>query len=99
MPENLRPQAVATLNRLSERFAGIIVDGIADGSIRAVDPSVAAQLVNGMTSAAADLTRWVHDATADTAPELFARPLFEGLLTPPGRPAEAPTVRPFLATD
>ena len=84
MPENLRPQAVATLNRLSERFAGIIVDGIADGSIRAVDPSVAAQLVNGMTSAAADLTRWVKDATADTAPELFARPLFEGLLTPPG---------------
>jgi AcrR family transcriptional regulator len=85
MPENLRPQAVATLNRLSERFAGIIVDGIADGSIRAVDPSVAAQLVNGMTSSAADLTRWVKDATPDTAPDLFARPLFEGLLTPPRR--------------
>ena len=50
-----------------------------------MDPSVAAQLVNGMISAAADLTRWVHDATPDTAPELFARPLFEGLLTPPGR--------------
>jgi AcrR family transcriptional regulator len=85
MPENLRPQAVATLNRLSERFAAISVDGIADGSIRTVDPSVAAQLVNGMISAAADLTRWVHDADAESAPALFARPLFEGLLKPPAR--------------
>lgn len=82
VPESLRPQAVVTLDRLSQRFAGMIVDGIADGSIRPADPGIAAQMVNGMISAAADLSRWVADATPDDASDLFARPLFEGLLRP-----------------
>jgi AcrR family transcriptional regulator len=83
MPENLRPQALAALNRLSERFAGMIVDGVQDGSIRPVDPTVAAQLVNGAISAAADLTRWVPDATAESAVQLFVEPLFAGVFSPP----------------
>ena len=83
MPENLRPQALAALNRLSERFAGMIVDGIQDGSLRPVDPTVAAQLVNGAISAAADLTRWAPDATPQSAVKLFAEPLFLGVFSRP----------------
>jgi AcrR family transcriptional regulator len=82
MPEGVRPQAVATLDRLSERFAAMTVDGMTDGTIRPVHPSIAAQLVAGMISAAADLTRWVPDAAPSDAADLFARPLFEGLLRP-----------------
>ncbi|MGZ8407164.1 MAG: TetR/AcrR family transcriptional regulator [Caulobacteraceae bacterium] len=83
MPEGLRDQAMKTMNRLTERFAGMIADGVADRSIRPVDPAVAAQLVDGMINAGADLWRWVADATPDEASEIFAKPLFTGLLRPP----------------
>ena len=73
------------MQRLSERFAGLISDGIADGSIRPVDPMVAAQLVNGMVNAAAELRRWAPEADEQTASELFARPLFDGLWSRPAR--------------
>ena len=79
VPESIRPQLLATMQRLSERFAGMAADGIADGSIRAVDPMIAAQLINGMINAAADLTYWAPAATRDNVATLFARPLFEGL--------------------
>ena len=70
------------MDRLSQRFAGLIVDGIADGSIRPADPGIAAQMINGMISAGADLSRWVPHATPDDASILFAWPLFEGFRRP-----------------
>lgn len=82
LPEAMRREKLRTMNRLGERFASFIVDGMADGSIRVVDPSVAAQMVSGMVNAAAELDRWIGKASADTAAELYARPLLEGLLTP-----------------
>lgn len=83
VPETIRPELFATMQRLSERFAGLIVDGIADGSIRPVDPMVAAQLVNGMINAAAELKRWAPDIDEATVSELYARPLFRGLWSRP----------------
>lgn len=80
LPEVLREDMMTTMNRLSERFASVIVDGMADGSIRPLDPSIAAQMVNGMVNAAAELERWVPGVTIDTASYLYARPLFVGLL-------------------
>jgi len=80
VPEVIRPRLTETVNRLSERFANWIVDGIADGSVRPVDPAIAARLIYGMINTAANLERWVPEATAETAPNLFARPLFLGLL-------------------
>lgn len=59
-----------------------MADGIADGSIRAVDPMVAAQLVNGMINAAADLKRFAPGVTEANASDLFARPLFMGIWSP-----------------
>ncbi|MBW3560572.1 MAG: TetR/AcrR family transcriptional regulator, partial [Proteobacteria bacterium] len=83
VPETIRPDLFAAMQRLSERFAGLIVDGIADGSIRPIDPMVAAQLINGMINAAAELKRWAPEADEGTASELFARPLFFGLWSRP----------------
>ncbi len=79
LPETIRHELVATMNRLSLRYTHFIVDGIADGSLRPVDQIIAAHLVNGMVDAAAELQRWVPSVAPSDAVALFARPLFLGL--------------------
>ncbi len=81
-PPAARPGLMATFGRLSERTAGMIADGIVDGSIRPVDPVVAAQLVTGMVNATAELSKWSPAVTEANAADLFAKPLFLGLFSP-----------------
>ena len=85
LPEAAADETLRTMNRQSERFANFVVDGIADGSVRPVDPAIVAQLVNGMINAAASITRWVPGADIGNAADLFARPLFMGLLSGDGK--------------
>ena len=82
MPEAVRPVLLRDFDRLSQRTAGIIVDGMADGSIRAIDPTIAGQLVTGMVNAAAELRHWAHDATEANVVELFMRPCLVGVFAP-----------------
>ncbi len=82
VPADMRRDLMATMRRLSERFAGMIADGIADGSIRPVDPVIAAQLVIGMINAASQLHRWGPGVTAQNAGEFYVRPLFTGVFNP-----------------
>jgi hypothetical protein len=83
LPEAMRSDTRRTMGRLGERFAALVVEGMADGSLRIVDPSVAAQVVNGMVNAAAEIERWVPGAHAGNVFELYAMPLFTGLQPPP----------------
>jgi AcrR family transcriptional regulator len=79
LPEAIRSDTRRTMGRLGERFGALVVEGMADGSMRIVDPSIAAQVVNGMVNAAAEVERWVPGAHAGNVFELFALPLFCGL--------------------
>ncbi|MFI4932804.1 MAG: TetR/AcrR family transcriptional regulator, partial [Burkholderiales bacterium] len=79
LPAALRNDTRRTMGRLGERFAALVVDGMADGSLRIVDPSIAAQVINGVINATAELERWVPGAHAGNAFELYAMPLFSGL--------------------
>jgi AcrR family transcriptional regulator len=81
--EAVRPGLIAEIGRLSEKTAGLIADGIADGSIRAVDATIAAELVNGMVNAAAELSRWSPATTINTAADLFVKPLMLGVFSSP----------------
>jgi AcrR family transcriptional regulator len=83
--ETVRPGLLAEIGRLSEKTAGMIADGIADGSIRAIDATIAAELVNGMINAAAELSKWSPATTIDTAADLFVKPLMFGVFSPPDR--------------
>jgi len=78
-PENLQPGLRAQYQRLSDRFASLISDGIADGSIRPLDVTVAAQAMAGMLNAATELRHWAPDIDPAGARERFVRPFFEGL--------------------
>jgi AcrR family transcriptional regulator len=79
LPAALRDDTRRTMGRLGERFSALVVDGMADGSLRIIDPSIAAQVINGVINAAAELERWVPGAQADNVFELYAMPLFSGL--------------------
>jgi AcrR family transcriptional regulator len=80
--EALRPSLMADLRRLSAKTAGVVADGIADGSLRAVDPVIAADLLLGLTNAGVELDKWAPGATLETAPDLFVKPLMTGVFAP-----------------
>ncbi len=84
LPGALRWQKFSTMNRLGERYAGIITSGLLDGSIRVLDTAVAAQMISGLINSLAEIDHWV--ASEPTAPgaeplaDIFAKPLLTGLL-------------------
>lgn len=83
LPTELRLQVLARSDRMAIRFAGIISDGIAEGSIRAVDPLIASQCVTGIINSAYDMRHWADQLpTRQRAIELYAHPLAFGLFTP-----------------
>jgi len=79
LPEQIRPSVVCASDRVSDRFASIISDGIAGGSIRPVDPFIAAQLLTATLNAAADIRWWVTDVQREEAADLYAKPLLMGM--------------------
>ncbi|HRD44973.1 MAG TPA: TetR family transcriptional regulator [Caulobacter sp.] len=81
LPAEIRQDIVDRYARISDRFAGMISDGIAEGSIRPVDPLVAAHMLNSMINAAASLQSWAPSADLDQVANLFARPLLMGVFT------------------
>jgi AcrR family transcriptional regulator len=83
VPEPIRVGLLERFNRISYRFASILCDGLADGSVRPVDVNVAAQIVTAAVNAASDLHHWTPGLTAEAATDHFVRPLFEGLVAPP----------------
>jgi AcrR family transcriptional regulator len=84
LPDQVHRERVRrTMNRLTERMASVVVDGMMDGSIRPLDPVIAAQAAIATINAAAELHRWLPGATAGNVADLYVRPAFEGVLCPP----------------
>jgi AcrR family transcriptional regulator len=81
LPEQIRVDMVRASDRVSDRFASIISDGIAGGSVRAVDPFIAAQMLTATVNAAADIRWWVTDATREESADLYAKPLLTGMFS------------------
>jgi AcrR family transcriptional regulator len=79
LPEKIRQEMVRQSDRVSDRFASMISDGIAEGSIRPVDPSLSAQMLNATLNACAELDVWVPGVSQKAAPAVFARPLLMGI--------------------
>ncbi|MCD6071511.1 MAG: TetR/AcrR family transcriptional regulator [Microvirga sp.] len=88
LPEALRGPTKRTMDRLAQRFGSFVVDGMMDGSIRPLDPFVAAHVVDSAINAAVELERWISGVTRETAADIYARPLFIGVFSPEGE-AEA----------
>jgi len=78
-PEAIQAEVLAAFNRISLTFESTISDGIADGSVRPVDPRIAAQMITAMINAAAELQHWAPNLSPDAAIATYARGLFEGV--------------------
>jgi AcrR family transcriptional regulator len=93
LPDHRQRERVRlTMRRLTERMASVVVDGMMDGSIRPLDPGIAAQGAIAVINAAAELQRWVASANPDNVADLYVRPAFDGVLCPGAR-AEGPVLR------
>jgi AcrR family transcriptional regulator len=79
VPEPIRAEMVKQSDRVSDRFASMISDGIAERSLRAVDPFLAAQMLNATLNASAELGIWVPGVKQKAAPAVYARPLLMGI--------------------
>jgi hypothetical protein len=71
-----RAEIEQSLEHVAHRFAAVISDGIADGSIRPVDPLIAAELVMATISLSAYIEIW---SSADAVFDAYAIPAFTGL--------------------
>ena len=81
LPKAQRGEIEQSLEHVAHRFAAVISDGIADGSIRPVDPLIAAELVMATISLSAYIEIW---SSADAVFDAYAIPAFTGLF---GRPS------------
>jgi AcrR family transcriptional regulator len=79
LPEQMRLAMVEHFNRVSERFAAMISDGVAEGSIRTVDPYIAAQMLNASLNGMSDLKFVIPELKANDLADLYARPLLMGI--------------------
>jgi AcrR family transcriptional regulator len=90
LPQDVRAEMVERASRMALRFAGTLSDGIAEGSIRAVDPMIASQVVIATLNSAWELRNWAAGMGRDAAIELYASTLSRGLLDPDVVPVLTP---------
>ena len=79
LPMSVRQSMIDRSNRIARRFAGMISDGIAEGSVRAVDPLVASQALMSLQNAAFDMRKWASTMNRDRAVAIYASTLAFGL--------------------
>ena len=79
LPLSMRGPIVQTFERTAHRFAAVISDGIADGSIRAVDPLIAAELVMATINLSAYVDIWATGMTGQEIFSIYAVPALTGL--------------------
>lgn len=81
LPEHMRHKLVAHANRIRNRYTALISDGARDGSLRLVDPLIAAQMLRVSINALASGSAWVKGLEPPQAQRLYLRPLLFGALT------------------
>lgn len=79
LPPRVRAEMVERSNRIARRFAGTMSDGIGEGSIRAIDPLIAAQTLMALQNAAFDMRKWASTMPRAKAVAMYASTLAFGL--------------------
>ena len=79
LPGVARQAMVDRSNRIARRFAGTMADGVAEGTIRAVDPLIASQALMAFLNAAFDMRKWAWSMPHDRAVRLYASTLLYGM--------------------
>jgi AcrR family transcriptional regulator len=83
LPTEFREGVIDSSNRMARRFAGTLIDGISEGSIRAVDPLIASQVLMATLNSAYELRRGWAESDARESIRFYASTLLTGLFDPP----------------
>ena len=79
-----KTDVVMRSNRLARRFAGFLIDGIVDGSVKPVDPLVASQIIMSTLNGAYEARRWASRfESPDDAIATYLSALSKGMLADP----------------
>ena len=79
LPPGERQAMVDRSNRIARRYAGTMMDGVAEGSCRPVDALVAAQALTSLQNAAFDMRKWAATMPRDRAIAMYASTLLFGM--------------------
>jgi AcrR family transcriptional regulator len=79
LPVGVRRTMIERSNRIARRYSGTISDGIAEGSIRAIDPLISAQSLMALQNAAFDMRKWASTMPRERAVAFYASTLAFGL--------------------
>lgn len=79
LPGEVRNDVVERSNRMAKRFAGMMIDGITEGSVRAIDPLIASQAVMAALNAAVELRNWAAGLEREEAIRAYASTLAYGM--------------------
>jgi AcrR family transcriptional regulator len=79
LPAGERQQMIDRSTRIARRFAGTMMDGIAEGTVRPVDSLIASQALMGMLNAAFDMRKWAWSMDRDRAIHFYASTLMFGM--------------------
>jgi AcrR family transcriptional regulator len=79
MPPDHQAEIIAQSHRAGRSFAAMIADAVTEGSARAVDPTIAAHLLNAAINVASEIQP-LRMSDGQTDPAVYARALFFGLL-------------------
>ena len=79
LPPLVRTAMIDRSNTIARRYAGTIMDGIAEGSMRPVDALIAAQTLMALQNAAFDMRKWAGTMPRERAIAMYASTLLFGM--------------------
>jgi AcrR family transcriptional regulator len=79
LPRPVRQAMIDRSNRIAGRYAGMLSDGIAEGSIRPLDPVIASQSLMSLQNAAFDMRKWASAMPRDRAIAMYASTIVFGM--------------------
>jgi AcrR family transcriptional regulator len=79
MPKAVRLVAAERFERSAFWLSGLLVDGMAEGSIRIVDPMIAANVIIATANSAYDMRSWARKQPREGAIDIYLRMLMRGL--------------------
>lgn len=82
LPQELRADVQIRFGQTVLRFAGSLIDGIAEGSVLPIDPLITSHVVNSTLYSALGLQEWASHLPRERAVALYASTLMHGIFDP-----------------
>lgn len=79
LPDNIAADVLQAYERRAVQFASILSDGVADGSARAIDVQISAQMIAATLNGASELAQWLPSPSTEATARDYANALFRGI--------------------